>query len=263
VLQAIADRSREQAREVIELATGGSKAELLEYFSNEGDFSNSGSLRRGLLVAAGHGLALPDGDNEQPALQGALLCGEWPGPGAPLADLLPDHRSSAADIEGQTDLSGRVALFWSSFSAGTLRMEDDRLITGKAPCQIAPRPMISALAQRLLGQKAGGASALIGMVQRAACFSLPESDQVLRSFQKVLENIITRLMSGYPVGAALDFFNQYYVELAVDLHVLREADDLSPEHTRHVAEIAAAARDARSFVVIGDPAARIPRDGLS
>jgi hypothetical protein len=115
-----------------------------------------------------------------------------------------------------------------------------------------------ALAARLLGRRDGGASALIGMVQRAASPSLRENDAVLDSFQKVLENAVTGLMTGYPVGAAMDFFNQYHVELAAELHALRESDDTSPEHARYVALVAAAARDARSFVVIGDPAARIP-----
>ncbi len=260
VLRAVHERIKVQLHDnYFEAVIGdeATRARILEYFVEEARFPRAPKL----LVAAGHGRVLADGESGQPALHGALFCQEWPGPGASPAAVLPEHDFTAADIPEKADLRGTVALFWSSFSAGTPRLEDDRLITGAAPRPIAPAPMVSALAKRLLGRRDAGASALIGMVQRAASLSLPGNDSVVKSFQKVLESAATRLLRGYPVGAALHFFNQYYVELAADLLELRAADDPSPEHARHLAEIAAAARDARSFVVIGDPAARIPTIG--
>jgi hypothetical protein len=72
-------------------------------------------------------------------------------------------------------------------------------------------------------------------------------------------------MKGYTVGASIEFFNRYYVQLSAalaaelaELVFFDRSDEEYQAARDHAERNLAAAQDARNYVIIGDPAARLP-----
>ena len=110
--------------------------------------------------------------------------------------------------------------------------------------------------QRLLAHPKGGALAVVGHVERAwgTSFhwgSVPQT--------AVFESSLKRLLSGYPVGAAMEYFNERYAELATylsrDLEDARFGKKIDP---LHLSDVWTAHNDARGYAIFGDPAVRLP-----
>jgi hypothetical protein len=107
----------------------------------------------------------------------------------------------------------------------------------------------------LLSHPKGGALAVIGRIDRAWGSSFNEGGI---SNIGTFINAIKRLMHGYPVGAAMDFFNQRYAELASDLSLMslkREQGGMI--QPLELSNLKTATLDARNYIVIGDPAVRV------
>jgi hypothetical protein len=72
------------------------------------------------------------------------------------------------------------------------------------------------------------------------------------------ESMLTRLFDGVPVGAAMEFFNERYAELAAtlstDLEGLKYNKKVDPVE---FATLWTANNDARGYAIIGDPAVRL------
>jgi hypothetical protein len=72
------------------------------------------------------------------------------------------------------------------------------------------------------------------------------------------ESAFTRLLEGYPAGAALEYFNARYAELATTLSA--DLEDLKMNKKVDPLELATtwtANNDARGYIIIGDPAVRL------
>ena len=208
-----------------------------------------------LLVTASHGIAFPDRHPEQDAYQGALLCQEWPGPKAWKGPLERHQFLAGEDIGDDAHPAGLIAFFFACFGAGTPRLDDFADPGAGPPNTLAEDPFLSQLPRRLLGHPRGGALAVISHIDRAWGHSfLWERTGRQHS---ALESMLRRLLAGDPVGVAMEPMNQRHAELAVDLAEEVEAGDLGdPLDPDRIARLWTAHRDARNYVVLGDPAVR-------
>jgi hypothetical protein len=212
-----------------------------------------------LLFTASHGAGFDLGDPRQLKHQGALVCQEWQGPVAMKGRPVPQSMYYAMDdVTSDAQLHGSITFHFACFGAGTPRYDEfTHLKAGmRERTQIAPSSFLARLPKKLLGHPKGGTLAVIGHVDRAwgSSFLWNKSVEQLSTF----ESALVRLMNGYTVGAAMEYFNQRYAELASTLS--SDLEDMRMNKKVDALELATtwtANNDARGYTVIGDPAVRL------
>jgi hypothetical protein len=199
-----------------------------------------------LLFTGGHGMGFGCGKARQRPCQGALLCQEWPGRGhvAPA-----DFYFSAEDLGDSARLGGLISFHFACYSAGT-PSHDGYSPNGER--QIAPEPFVARLPQRMLAHPGGGALAVVGHVDTACESSFLWKVAGSQVFTFALT--LYRLQNSYPVGAAMEPVNRRYAEISSDLFDKKEMEN--PQDSE--AFLNMACRDARNYVIVGDPAVRLP-----
>ena len=176
-----------------------------------------------LLFTASHGMEFPLGDARQLPHQGALLCGDWPGPEAwkGKGPIPEDHYFAGDHIAAGADVAGMVLFCFACYGGGTPQNDEFARQAFKKQQAIAPRPFLSALPRKLLGR---GALAVIGHVDRAWGCSFSGTGPKARSYTQTFQSTLTRLLNGGQVGYALDYFNERYAENSTELS--QELDEI-------------------------------------
>ncbi len=207
-----------------------------------------------IVMTVGHAaLFQPDNPRLRPC-QGALVCSDWPGQGPAYAK----HYFAASDVPDEASLAGRIFVLFGCHTAGTPRLDSfgapgrDRRAERRL---LAHEPFLAKLPQRLLAHPKGGAAAVVAHVDRAMPshrFGDFEDGQ-----SHCFEEILVQLLKGRPVGLAMEAFSQRHGELAARLvaESLGAGDgDFEPVDRL---ELWSAYCDARSHIVLGDPAATV------
>ena len=218
-----------------------------------------------LLFTASHGAGFAKGDPLQRRHQGALICGDWPGPVQWARKPLPsDFYFSADDLATTANPHGTIVFNFACYGAGTPQFNDyGKRSDATAREAIADAAFQSALHQRLLSLPRGGVLAAVGHVERAwgCSFLWPGSGGRTGSPAQlaVFESAMFQLLQGWPIGAALETFNQRYAELSSDLSAELEEISFGKKYdSLTIADMWTANNDARGYAITGDPAVRIP-----
>lgn len=206
-----------------------------------------------VLFTASHGLGFDSGSQRQARRQGALLCADYPGPvrwapGTPIPD---DFLLGADDLGADLDLSGLISFQFACYSVGT---REDEIYALHSPEIKAEKPFLSPLPQRMLAQ---GALAVIGHVG----VTLEESYLWYSAGPQIntFKNVLQAIMSGVPVGHAMDHIQSRHAELAAEItlrakQAMRGAEEIDVLGHLHAW---AAHEDTRHFMLLGDPAVRL------
>jgi hypothetical protein len=214
--------------------------------------------RPAFLFTASHGLEWPNGHENQLAQQGALLCQDWPGPGVSPRS---EHYVRAADIGDEARLQGLVAFLFACHGAGTPTFDQFLADRAKGPVPIAGQPFVAALPQRLLSHPNGPALAVFGHVERAWGYSI--RPRALGPRLRPFRNLISRILKGEPVGHATKDLSDRFTAASAQLNLF--SDPSYPGARPPASELAALwveCNDARNYVLLGDPAARLRIDLL-
>ncbi len=203
-----------------------------------------------LLFTASHGMG-PNWE-DPPGPLGSILCQDWPGPVKWREAIPDDFYFGASDVPENADLSGLVSFHFACYTGGLPTADPFRPPTSKQR-PLLPEAYLAKLPQKEL---ACGALAVIGHVERAWCSSFidPKGDPRPSTHVAVLAS----LMQGLPVGAAARYWSERYAD--IEPLVTRALARLVRNQEIDTEAFAAHwidAADAKSYLVLGDPAVRI------
>ncbi|UCG25759.1 MAG: hypothetical protein JSW55_07160, partial [Chloroflexota bacterium] len=207
------------------------------------------------LFSASHGMGFPNGDRRQAAQQGALLLGDWGGPGS--GPIKRDWYFAADDLDETSNLLGLIAFFFACYGGGTPQYDEFAKQAFKERAEIAPSNFLAQLPTKMLSRPRGGALAVVGHVERAWGFSFvwPGAGAQMEVFESTFES----LLSGKPIGLAMEYFNERYAELSTVLADEVEKIEFDDAYDPYeVAGMWTANNDARGYALLGDPAVRLP-----
>jgi hypothetical protein len=209
-----------------------------------------------LLFTASHGMEFPKGDARQLPHQGALLCSDFPGPAAwrGRGPIPEEHYFAGDHLASNANLAGLLTFYFACYGAGTPLKDEFYRQFFIDQAEIAPCPFIANLPKQMLKR---GALACVGHVERAwgCSFFSKRAGEQTTTFEAALD----RLLMGHPLGSAIEYFNERYAEISTDLNeTLDQISGNQQYDDKELVGLWTANNDARGYVIIGDPAVRLP-----
>ena len=211
-----------------------------------------------LLVTSGQGAAFPPDHARQRALQGGIVCQDWPGPVKWTGDLQQEFLITGEDVPADADLSGMIGFHMSDYSLGTpLRSEAQAMLFDDIP-ELTRQPFVASLPQALL---AHGALASVGLADKFWNVGFPNLTLFTPDTLVIAETCLRSLLQGATLGVAMQPFRQRAVELASQLAMLREEAQFGKSvDSQEMVTTWATLSTLNNLLVFGDPAVRlIPR----
>ncbi|MCS6886979.1 C1 family peptidase [Chloroflexus sp.] len=202
-----------------------------------------------IFFSATHGLGLPANDRELIPYQGALVTQDWTGFGG----IKREHWFAAEDLPGNLSLEGMVALLFACYGAGCPQQDEFIFDPNKGRPVIAPFAFVAQLPQQMLLR---GALGVVGHVERAWTYGF--SMDGARGQTQSFEDVIGRLVAGKRLGSATDQFN--IIQAARSLTLAEELENIKfgkQPDPRELSTLWMARNDARNYMLLGDPAARV------
>jgi len=219
-----------------------------------------GSQTPTLLFSATHGMGFNQDDPRQAAHTGALLGQEWDLVQTSAGWVDESAYFSADDLADDANLLGSMVFLFACFSAGSPKMDQFRQIAGNAK-QIAEKPFLARLPQKLLSHENGGALAVIGHVERVWTSSFKYSDPASSISINALgpfERTLSSLMNGRSIGAAFRPFPDRQDTFADRIATIeKQRRTRQPVHEAGSVHYWRSYNDARHYIIIGDPAVRL------
>ena len=121
--------------------------------------------------------------------------------------------------------------------------------------------MFARLPQAMLTHPDGGALAVIGHIDRAWAYSFV-SDRGKGQVQG-MRDFLAGILSGYRIGHAMDRFNIRWAALSTELSQPIQASVQGTISQTHLVNRWIARDDARNYIILGDPAARLRVEDMS
>lgn len=235
-----------------------------------------------VLLSVSHGLGPPrrgwSQRTEQRALQGALLVsGDGPSP--------RDRLVTAEQLRGATFLPGGLWFCLACFGAGTPQESAFQPWLSRLKAAAAYADAVSGLVERLpavgdppfvaaMPQAAlaspGGPLAVIGHVDLAWTYGFVDRDQPSQSRAARIFSSIQVMVRGSRAGVALDALMRSYRQANDELVSLYDEQERARQWRRpdpvdpaHLARAFMARNDLRGYVLLGDPAVRLPLAGAT
>jgi hypothetical protein len=208
-----------------------------------------------LLFTGSHGAEWSiDNPPVQRERQGALVTQEWTR-GQPLA---ADHYFAGSDVTADANVHGLIMFMFACFGGGCPATDSYYFDSSGARLTLSPEPLIARLPQALLSR---GALAIIAHTDRA--FSYAFEDVMGTPQAQLLRTPLELLAKGRRAGLAADPLNLQWSALAAQLGMALDSGR-GGEAPRGplIANLYIARDDARNYIVLGDPAARLLVDGL-
>ena len=226
------------------LGSAANKARLLELINGP---------RSALHFWCAHGLAFKMGNPRQSTHQSSIVCSDWPG----LGSILPEHILGPDEIGTNCNLHGSIMVLFVEHSAGTPKFSDFNPGGGEVQ-QLATDAMLSPFSTRLLSLPLGPL-AIIGHVDVFFAYSFMDdwsgrNDRATESEYYAVLALFADLMRAYPIGTAARHMRSRYEALRLAFDALEAALD---KNDRKLMIQRIKMIDARNWVILGDPAARL------
>ncbi len=208
-----------------------------------------------VLFTGSHGMDFYSADERQNAEQGAIVCDDWKGRGAPRRTAY----CAGADVKDDARVHGMIHFMFNCYGVGWPEHDTYSRLLQRHPV-VAPQARLAALPQRLLAHPNGGALAVIGHVDRAwsSSYCDPKAGSQIEGFRTVMN----RIMSGNCVGQATDRWNHRWADLSAPLSEEMALYATGMGDPAGLKNKWIARDDARNYIVFGDPAVRLRPDLL-